>query len=166
MSKCVRLFAEEDVTERTANVEQPSCSSWQSDAEELVSNEDDSGIVSRINVEVFFGDLSSSHTSTAEAGNIWKDVRCPAHTLLLAVEDALEESSLRDVISSARYFCKKLKNPSICVLLKKLKLRKQVLDSPARWHSTYDMLHRLLLLKDFCLDMTASNPDLPLPGTT
>ena len=62
MLKNVRLFSEGNVTERAANVEQPSCSSWQSDAEELVSDKDDSGTVNRINVEVFLDDLSSSHS--------------------------------------------------------------------------------------------------------
>ena len=87
MLKCLRLFSEVDVTERTANVEQPSCSSWHSDAEKLVSDEDVSDNVNHINVEVFLGDLSSSHTSTAQAGNIWKGDRCAAHTLQLAVKD-------------------------------------------------------------------------------
>ena len=36
MLKCVCLFSEEDVTKRTGNAEQPSCSSWQSDAKELI----------------------------------------------------------------------------------------------------------------------------------
>ena len=84
--KCVRLFSEEDVTERTDNAEQPSRSCWRSDAEELSSDEDDSATVNCINVEVFLGNLSSSHTSTSQAGNMWKDVRCAAHTLQLAVE--------------------------------------------------------------------------------
>ena len=149
MLKCVRLFSEEDVTERIGSAEQPSCSSWQSDAEELSSDEDDSGTVNCINVEVFLGNLSSSHASTAQAGNMWKGFRCAAHTLQLAVEDALKKSSLRDVIDSARCICKKLRNPSVFVLLKKPKLRKPVLDSPTRWHSIYDMLQRLLLLKNF-----------------
>ena len=52
------------------------------------------------------------------------------------------------------------------MLLKKLKLRKQILDSPIRWHSTYDMLNRVLLLKNFCLDMATSNSNLHLPATT
>ena len=102
MLKCVHLFSEGDVTERIANVEQPSCSSWQSDAEELASDKDDSGTVNRINVEVFLGNLSFLHTSTAQAENIWKGDRFAAHTLQLAVEDALKESSLRDVVTSAR----------------------------------------------------------------
>ena len=121
----MRFFFKKDVTERTANVEQPSCSSWQCDAEELVSDEDDSGAANRINVEVFLGDLSSSHTSTAQAGNIWKGDGCAAHTLQLAVEDALKESFLRDVMSSARCICKYLRNSSVCVLLKKPKLENQ-----------------------------------------
>ena len=41
------------------------------------------------NVEVFLGDFSSSHTSTAQAANICKGVRRAAHILHLAVEDAL-----------------------------------------------------------------------------
>ena len=88
MLKC--LFSEEDETERTGNAELPSCSSWQSDAEELSSDEDDSGILNCINLEVFLGNLSSSHTNTVQAGNTWKSFRCATHTLQLAVEDALK----------------------------------------------------------------------------
>ena len=129
MLKCVRLFSEDDVAERTANVEQPSCSSWQRDAK-LVNDKDDSGTVNHINVEVFLGNFSSSHIRTAQAGNIWKGVGCATHTSELAVESALKESSLRDVISSARCICKKHRNPSVCMLWKKLKLIKPILDSP------------------------------------
>ena len=111
-TKCVRLFSKEDITERTGNAQQPSCSSWQSDAEELSSDEDDSGIVNCINVENLFGNLSSSHTSTAQAGIMWKGVRCASHTLQLAVENALKKFSLRGVIDSVRCICKKLRNPS------------------------------------------------------
>ena len=140
MLKCVRLFSEEDVTERTGNVEQLSCSSLQSNAEELSCDEDNSGTANWINVEVFLSNLSSLHTTTAQAGNMWKSVRCVALTLQLAVEDTLKKSSLRDVIDSAQCICKKLRNPSVFVLLKKSKLRKPVLDSPTMWHSTNDML--------------------------
>ena len=71
---------------------------------EFVNDKDNSGTgtVNYINVEVFLGNLSFSHTSTPQAENIWKGVRCAAHTLELAVEDALKESFLRDVIISAR----------------------------------------------------------------
>ena len=165
MSKCIRLFSEKDVTERAANIKHPSCCSWRSDAEELVSDEDDSGIVNRINAEVFLGDLRSSHTRTAQAGYIWKGVRCAAHTLQLAVEAALKES-LRDVISSARSISKKRRNSTPGMLLKKLKLRKAILHTPNTWHLTNDMLHRLFLLKDFCFDKAASNPNLHLPAST
>ena len=59
-----------------------------------------------------------------------------------------------------------LRNPSVCVLLIQLKLIKPILNSPIRWHSTHDMLHCLLLLKDFCFDMAASNQNMHLPATT
>ena len=54
MLKCVCLFSEEVVIEKTSNAEQPSCSSWQSNAEELSSDEDNSGTVNCIKVELFF----------------------------------------------------------------------------------------------------------------
>ena len=79
MLKCVgRLFSEEDLTERTGNAEQPSCSSWQSDAEELSSDENNGDTINCINVKVFLGNLSSSHTSTAQAEKMWKGVRWAA----------------------------------------------------------------------------------------
>ena len=90
---------------------------------------------------------------------------CCPH-LTVGRRNAIKKSSLRDVIDSARCIFKKLRNPSVFVLLKKLKLKKPVLDNPTRWHSTYDMLQRLLLLKDFFLDMAASNPNLHLPETS
>ena len=90
MLKCVRLFSEEDITKRTVNVEQSSCSSWQNDAQ-LVNDKDDSETVNRINVEVFLGNLSFWLTITAQAENIRKFVRCAAHTQELAIKDALKE---------------------------------------------------------------------------
>ena len=72
MLKGVPLFSEEDVTERIGNVEQPSCSSWQSNTKELSSDKSDSDTVNCINIKVFLDNLCSLHTSTAQAGNMWK----------------------------------------------------------------------------------------------
>ena len=165
MVKCVGLSSEEDVTERTGNAEQPSCGSWQSDAKKLSSDEDDSSTLNCISVGVFLSNLSSSHSSTAQAGNMWKGVRCATRTLQLAVEDALKKCFLRDVIDSARCICKKPRNLSVFVLLKKLKLKKPVLDIPARWNR-HAACFNVFLLKDFCLDMAASNPNLHLLETS
>ena len=118
------------------------------------------------NVEVFLGNFSSSDTSTAQAENMRKGVRCAAHTLQLAVEDPLKKLLYAMLLIRLDASAKKLRNPSVFVLLKKLKLRKPVLDCLTRWHSTYDMLQRLLLVKDFYLDMAASNPNLHLPETS
>ena len=90
-------------------------------------------------------------------------MRCPH--LTVNGRRRSRKSSLRDVIDSARCICKKLRNPSVFVFLIKLKLRKPILDNPTRLHSTYGMLQRLLLLKDFCFDMAASNPNSHLPET-
>ena len=48
------------------------------------------------------------------------------------------------------------------VILKNLKRKKSILDCVTRWHSTCDMLQRLLLLKNFCQEMVASNAELHL----
>ena len=45
-------------------------------------------------------------------------------------------------------------------ILKRLGQKKPIIDCPIRWHSTCDMLFRLLGLKCFCEDMAASNSDL------
>ena len=65
--------------------------------------------VNYINVKAFLSSLGSSHTSTAQTGNMWKGVRCGAHTLQLVVEDALKKSFLRDVIDSTRCISKNIK---------------------------------------------------------
>lgn len=43
-----------------------------------------------------------------------------------------------------------------------MKLKKPIIDCVTRWHSTVDMLIRLLELKDFCTNMAAANKDLQL----
>ena len=91
-----------------------------------------------------------------------RGLRCAAHTLQLAVDDALKQSSLKSDIAKARHVCKILRNPSIMVILKKLKRKKPILDCVTRWHSTCDMLKRLFSLKDFCQEMAASNAELHL----
>ena len=58
-----------------------------------------------------------------------RGLRCAAHTLQLAVDDALKQSSLKSFntnslnsdIAKTRHVCKILRNPSIMVILKKLK---------------------------------------------
>ena len=127
------------------------------------SDEDyDPTFLPMLNVEVLIGDLTSFPLNESSHNPILHIVRCAAHTLQLAVDDALKNSSFKEIVSKARKICKILRNPSILVILKKLKRKKPMLDCVTRWHSTCDMLERLLFLKDFCQEMAASNPDLHL----
>jgi hypothetical protein len=84
---------------------------------------------------------------------ILRGVRCAAHTLQLAVDGVMKEGAIANLMGRSRKVAKKLRTPSIAVMAKKLHLKKAMLDCPTRWHSTLDMLLRLLELKEFCVDM-------------
>ena len=127
------------------------------------SESDDDSAPFILNVEVLLETLASGDFVEAPSRSILRGIRCAAHTLQLAVDDALKQSTLKDVIAKARTVCKVLRSPSIMVILKKLKRPKPILDCVTRWHSTCDMLTRLLSLKDFCQEMAASNTDLHVP---
>ncbi|XP_046389430.1 uncharacterized protein LOC124158293 [Ischnura elegans] len=72
--------------------------------------------------------------------------RCAAHTLELAVGDALK--SHRGIINKAQTMCKSLRNPSSSEFLRGLGLAKPIINCETRWHSTADMLESLLRLKN------------------
>lgn len=95
---------------------------------------------------------------------VLRGVRCAAHTLQLAVDDAMKKSSVKATVAKAREVCKKLRCPNVMMMIKKLNLRKPILNCPTRWHSTHDMLERLLELQGFCVEVSATNRDLFLAG--
>ncbi|KAF2892165.1 hypothetical protein ILUMI_14008 [Ignelater luminosus] len=67
-------------------------------------------------------------------------MRCAAHTLQLAVEDALnKDETANALISKARSVVNVLRTPTYTVLLKREKLRKPVIDVVTRWHSKMSM---------------------------
>lgn len=102
-------------------------------------------------------DVTAEETSTIMSG-----VRCAAHTLQLAVDDAIKESKIHGILGKARAAAKKLRTPTIVTVLTQLKLKRAILDCPTRWHSTTDMLIRLLELRPFCSDMERTNKELKL----
>lgn len=79
-------------------------------------------------------------------------VRCAAHTLQLAVSDALKDSGSNTLVAQCRAHVKKLRVQSAMGLIRKLGLRKPVIDCPTRWMSTLNMLTRFVELKDFAKD--------------
>ena len=79
-----------------------------------------------------------------------RSVRCAAHTLQLAVSDVLKDDKTAAIISQARGVCKKLRAPGVRSILKAMQKKKPIIDCPTRWHSTLDMLERLVELKECC----------------
>lgn len=59
-------------------------------------------------------------------------IRCAAHTLQLAIEDAFKTSMLAGTIANARGVCIKLRTPNVALILKEAKLKKPILDCSTR----------------------------------
>jgi hypothetical protein len=134
MLKTIRLIDEEVLEQSNADHEDDN-EVWMDDASDL-----------DLNLPSHFG--VSKHLVTP--------IRCAAHTLQLAVEDALKESSPAETITRARVLAKKLRTQAMLNLIKQLQLPKPMLDCPTRWSATHDMLKRLLELKGFCNDSEAT----------
>lgn len=80
-----------------------------------------------------------------------------AHTLQLAVIDCLKDDGIFEVLNKVRYLAKRLRNQTYSYLIKKEKLKLPILDCLTRWHSTLDMLERILFLKEFIRNMSAND---------
>ncbi|KAL2102072.1 hypothetical protein ACEWY4_003833 [Coilia grayii] len=98
-------------------------------------------------------------------GHVLRSVRCSAHTLQLAVDDALKDNGVSNVIGKARRVAKKLRTPNVVAVLKRLGHKRAIVDCPTRWHSTHDMLDRLCELRSFCDDMSPTVTELHLCKT-
>ncbi|XP_015125430.1 uncharacterized protein LOC107047194, partial [Diachasma alloeum] len=86
-------------------------------------------------------------------GELISNIRCAAHTLQLAVEDALNKlKGSRNTLVKARTVAKALRTPTVRKQLRYMQpgAKKPKLDVVTRWHSTADMLESLLEVKDFC----------------
>lgn len=76
---------------------------------------------------------------------------CAAHTLQLAIKDAINEDiNSYATINLARKVVKILRKPNNMNKLKAAKLKKPLNDCPTRWTSTYNMLRRLITFEDIC----------------
>ncbi|XP_065316108.1 uncharacterized protein LOC135924909 [Gordionus sp. m RMFG-2023] len=109
-----------------------------------------------VNVYKYDIDIQNTFLSTIISYPIYS-VRCAAHTLQLALQDAIKFSPIVETIAKARSLNLKLRHPTYQKLLKIMKLPKPVLD--CRWHSTHDMLERLILLKPNIEDFFTEQSD-------
>ena len=60
-------------------------------------------------------------------------VRCAAHTLQLVVLKAIGSDKYSTIISRARNIAKKLKTQNLAAMLRRLNLKKPILDCPTRY---------------------------------
>lgn len=75
---------------------------------------------------------------------------CAAHTLQLAIKDAIAENvAVISMLNLARRIANILRRPNNTHALKSAHQRKAIIDCSTRWTSTYNMLKRLLILRDF-----------------
>jgi hypothetical protein len=94
---------------------------------------------------------------------IVRGIRCAAHTLQLAVEDALTCCpDINLIIGKARDVAKHLRTPNVMYILRAQKAPCPILDTETRWMSKFDMLERLLELKNFCQSLQSNDSKLLL----
>lgn len=72
------------------------------------------------------------------------------HRLQLGVNDFLRQDKFNRVVVIAQKLTAKLRTPTARILLKKENLKSPLMFQETRWSSTFNMLDRLLELKDFC----------------
>lgn len=78
---------------------------------------------------------------------------CAAHTLQLSVKDMINSNGeVQELLRRVREAVKVLRTPTISNILIRANLKKPFLDCTTRWSSTYNMLVRLQLLKEVCVD--------------
>ncbi|EFX80196.1 hypothetical protein DAPPUDRAFT_318888 [Daphnia pulex] len=92
-------------------------------------------------------------------------VRCAAHTLQLAILDALEEPDIA-IIAKVRVACKVLRSQSFKAAIWLAGQKKPIIDCLTCWCSTCLMLERLIELKEFISELTKTkkNPSLKRTG--
>ncbi|KAK3919731.1 Zinc finger BED domain-containing protein 4, partial [Frankliniella fusca] len=89
-------------------------------------------------------------SSSAEYLRDMQSIRCAAHTLQLAVDDALKaDRSLKSTIESVRRLANYLRTPTVAFQIKEARLPLPTLDVCTRWGSLYDMLTSVFNLRNF-----------------
>ncbi|XP_050065167.1 zinc finger BED domain-containing protein 4-like [Aphis gossypii] len=104
--------------------------------------------------------INNFESQSFSDNSIFSGIRCVAHTLQLAVIDCLKDDDITKLLNKVRFLVKRLRNQTYTYLIKKEKLKLPILDCLTRWHSTLDMLERILYLKEFIKNMSANDHKL------
>lgn len=115
--------------------------------EEDSEEENDSDIVS----EASAGDLIN--LDNLSLGTNVTHMRCGVHTLQLAIQDGLKQSRIKDVLGRARKLAVELRTPKINEVLKRKHSVVAVLDQDTRWGSSFQMVDRIIRLKEVIKEM-------------
>ncbi|XP_022167062.1 zinc finger BED domain-containing protein 4-like, partial [Myzus persicae] len=113
--------------------------------EENISNLEDNDDVILQNIQDMIG------TSDIEVGPLTTCMRCAVHTFQLAICDSMKDRSIQGILSKARKAVKILRTQTYAAWLKREGLKQAILDIETRWNSTFNMLYRLIELKQFCV---------------
>lgn len=87
-------------------------------------------------------------------------IRCAAHTLQLVAFDVIKDATMKSNLAVCHKLAVSLRKPTNLSKLKDLRLKLPILDVVTRWNSSYNMIARLVELKDYCYDNSANDIDL------
>ncbi|XP_075978168.1 uncharacterized protein LOC142986533 [Anticarsia gemmatalis] len=116
---------------------------------------------------LFLEHLGTEFQNTEDGPHVQEEytiglVRCAAHTLQLALQDASNNFNVRNLISECREVVRRLRTPQFVRILRQQNKPIPKLDCATRWHSAIDMAQSLITLKEICL----TNERLYLPSAT
>lgn len=114
------------------------------------SDEEDEANEHEVNDEAFSSNLEALRLDGVHVE------RCAAHTLALAVDDALKTTSVKKSIQKSRKLAKYLRTPNKVELIQSLNLKKAKRDNKTRWNSKYDMILSITNLRNFCESQNVS----------
>ncbi|KZR96122.1 Uncharacterized protein APZ42_009715, partial [Daphnia magna] len=122
--------------------------------------EEETDIADRLNEEELIRRMEEGQNACKEGGEesmevqtLLQGVRCSAHTLQLAILDALDEPGIT-IIAKARAVCKVLRSQTFMAAIRLAGQKKPLINCLTRWCSTCLMLERLIELKQFISELT------------
>ncbi|XP_073819412.1 uncharacterized protein [Musca autumnalis] len=122
--------------------------------EEVLDNEDDDDV----DCQAAINNIESIDFNTSSYQII--NIRCGAHTLQLCVNDVLKQQAIKERIENLRDVVKKLRTKKFLNILKNELHKKPIIDCATRWNSTYNMIERLLEMREIVTTLSANNMEL------
>ncbi|XP_058979032.1 uncharacterized protein LOC131802660 [Musca domestica] len=85
---------------------------------------------------------------------------CGAHTLQLCVNDVLKQPTIKEKTENLRLVVKKLRSKTYMSIFKNGLHKKPIIDCITRWNSTYNMIERLLEIREVVTTLSKDNSKL------